>query len=374
MQHRTLTLLFSTVPLRDMSFFVELNRIILQYIHSRVQDRRIGIVRSLEGIFAVISDVLSSVEGLEPRFISSFKKENGRYTGLRVITSTHFELQLFLNQMGVFNFIDDNCPPGCAMLKLSDERKRSMSLWTEFITASGYLSAKKMRARFHSLVTEAVAKCSFKEKVRVQRSLSCTVLVIADKFFLTLIPAFKCGAIWPRNICIWPTHNQLWPSQSEIELVKRRGFNLLAGDMFPGYEMQAAEGDAWVLDFFEGEELLLHANCRKQCLAVLKTLFERHLDLPDKPIQPSLMKTLLLYECEKHPCEDEWRENSLGERINAILLQLISCLQCHRCPHFFLKGVDLFKGKSAESLNAAAHQTWKITRAITTNPFCTEIL
>ena len=44
--------------------------------------------------------------------------------------------------MGEFNFVDDGSMPGCAVLKLSDGRKRSMSLWVEFITASGYLSAR----------------------------------------------------------------------------------------------------------------------------------------------------------------------------------------------------------------------------------------
>lgn len=356
-----------------MAFFVELNKFILQYVQEKVRNRRHEINRTLDGVVAIVTDVLKSVESLEPRFISSFKKENGRYVGLHVITSTRFELHLFLNQMGVFNFIDENCPPGCAMLKLSDERKRSMSLWTEFITASGYLSARKMRSRFHSLVAEAVLKCSFRDQVRIQRGTSSTVLIIRDQCTLELVPAFKCGAIWPRNASIWPTDSQLWPSQTEVENVKRRGFNLLAGDMFPGYETQAAEGDAWVLDFSDGEGVLLHGSCRKQCLAILKTLFERHLDLPGRPIQPLHMKTLLLYECEKHPREAEWDETSLGERINGILLQLVSCVQCRRCPHFFLKGVDLFVGKSREVLDNAAQQTWKITRAITTSPNCTEL-
>jgi len=46
---------------------------------------------------------------------------------------------LYLNQMGVFSYVDDGTLPGCAVLKLSDGRKRSMSLWVEFITASGYV-------------------------------------------------------------------------------------------------------------------------------------------------------------------------------------------------------------------------------------------
>jgi len=58
--------------------------------------------------------------------------------------------------MGVFNFVDDGSIPGCAVLKLSDGRKRSMSLWVEFITASGYLSARKIRSRFQALVSESL--------------------------------------------------------------------------------------------------------------------------------------------------------------------------------------------------------------------------
>lgn len=80
------------------------------------------------------------------------------------MSSTEFEVILYLNQMGVFNFVDDGSLPGCAVLKLSDGRKRSMSLWVEFITASGYLSARKIRSRFQTLVSiSCQSKCSSKK-------------------------------------------------------------------------------------------------------------------------------------------------------------------------------------------------------------------
>lgn len=106
------------------------------------------------------------------------------------------------------------------------------------------------------------------------------------------------------------------------------------------------EGDAWVLSFLEAENRLLQNGYRKKCLSILKTLRDRHLDLPGGPINEYHMKTLLLYECEKHPRDSEWEEVCLGDRINGILLQLISCLQCRRCPHYFLPNLDLFRGKS----------------------------
>lgn len=63
--------------------------------------------------------------------------DGGRLEGFEVMSPNEFHVSLYLNQMGVFNFVDDGTIPGCAVLKLSDGRKRSMSLWVEFITASG---------------------------------------------------------------------------------------------------------------------------------------------------------------------------------------------------------------------------------------------
>lgn len=113
---------------------------------------------------------------------------------------------------------------------------------------------------------------------------------------------------------------------------------------------------------------------RKRCLSLLKTLRDRHLDLPGNPVTSYHMKTLLLYECEKHPHLHEWEENCLADRINGIFLQLISCLQCKRCPHYFLPNMDLFKGKSPPALEAASKQVWKLTRVMLTNIRCLEEL
>jgi len=74
----------------------------------------------------------------------------------------------FFTQMGVFNFVDDGSLPGCAVLKLSDGRKRSMSLWVEFITASGYLSARKIRSRFQTLVAQVTSNIFVNKMLTVQ--------------------------------------------------------------------------------------------------------------------------------------------------------------------------------------------------------------
>ena len=151
--------------------------------------------------------------------------------------------------------------------------------------------------------------------------------------------------------------------------VKAEGFNLLSKECYSLTGKQSsAESDAWVLQFGEAENRLLMGGCRNKCLSVLKTLRDRHLELPGQPLNNYHMKTLLLYECEKHPRETDWDEACLGDRLNGILLQLISCLQCRRCPHYFLPNLDLFQGKPHSALESAAKQTWRLAREILTNP------
>ena len=142
--------------------------------------------------------------------------------------------------MGVFNFVDDTSVPGCALLKLSDGRKRSMSLWVEFITASGYLSARKIRARFHTLVAQACDKCMSRDLVKLVNANNEPVgaqngpsnnnnnngnstevrLRVRDKYIVHVVPAFKCNNnIWPRSASHWPSIKQ-WPSESLISQVR----------------------------------------------------------------------------------------------------------------------------------------------------------
>lgn len=134
---------------RDKILMYQLN----QYYSTKSVARSKNISKTISEVVKIVHDVLRELEIQEPRFISTFTETNGHYEGLNVISSNEFEVILFLNQMGVFNFVDDGSLPGCAVLKLSDGRKRSMSLWVEFITASGYLSAKKIRSRFQTLVS-----------------------------------------------------------------------------------------------------------------------------------------------------------------------------------------------------------------------------
>ncbi|CAL8088669.1 unnamed protein product [Calicophoron daubneyi] len=391
---------------------------ITAFYSRRVETRRNNIAKTLREVVHIAQEILHEVELQEPRFISTLKivhtpnqvcEENNRrnsqptfelYDGLRVLSPTKFEVILYLNQMGVFNFVDDGSVPGGAVLKLSDGRKRSMSLWVEFITASGYLSARKIRARFYSLVNQAVQKCTYRGILRVISPASEVRICIRERYILQITPAFRCPGLWPRSAGHWPVsnhvHNSLgmtiptipniqWPSPQMVNEVKREGFCLLSQESVYTKDKQAsAEGDAWLLDFYDAEEYLLSGGTRKQCLNILKTLVSEHLTgIPSNSAQgnesnsvailnPTIeeydLKILVLHECEKHPREDEWTKDTLADRINGILLQLISCLQHRRCPHYFLPQLDIFRGRSHAGMDVTARQAWCLLRDLLTCP------
>jgi len=337
---------------------------------SQVSDRNIGVRKTIHDVCTVVQDMLKEVEAQEPRFISSLAEINGRFDGLRVISPTEFEVVLYLNQMGEFNFIDDGSMPGCAVLKLSDGRKRSMSLWVEFITASGYLSARKIRCRFQTLVAQACDKSAYRDSVKMMNDASEVKIRIREKYVVQITPAFKCNGVWPRSAAHWPAMPMAWPHPNLVAQVKMEGFDLLSKESAALQNKQSSssmEGDAWIISFQEAEAQLLIGGARKKCLSIMKTIRDRHLDLQGNPVSPYVLQTLILYECEKHPREEEWEEASLGDRITGILLQLISCLQCRRCPHYFLPSVDLFRGKSSSALDNAAKLAWRLMRELLTN-------
>jgi hypothetical protein len=209
-------------------------------------------------------------------------------------------------------------------------------------------------------------------------------LKVHDKYIVHVVPAFKCNNIWPRSAAQWPCIKQ-WPAESVIGEVKAEGFHLLSKESMVAKEKQqqqmaqqtmqhhqqqqsSSEGDSWVISFADAEDKLLGVGGnRRKCMSILKTLRDRHLDLPGQPVNYYTLKTLVLYECEKHPYDYEWEDGMLGDRVNSITLQLIACLQSRKCPAYFLSQVDMFRGKDMRHLDLASKLTWRLQRELIFN-------
>lgn len=237
-----------------------------KYCSERVQVRKATIHKTIQEVCRIVQDVLKEVEVQEPRFISSLNDYNGRFEGLEVISPSEFEIVIYLNQMGVLNFVDDGTLPGCAVLKLSDGRKRSMSLWVEFITASGYLSARKIRSRFQTLVAQACDKCAYRDIVKMIADTTEVKLRIRERIIVQITPAFKCAGLWPRSATHWPLPGIPWPHPNIVAEVKTEGFDMLSKECIALQGKNSAmEGDAWVLSFIDAENRLLQGSyCHKK--------------------------------------------------------------------------------------------------------------
>ena len=139
--------------------------------------------------------------------------------------------------------------------------------------------------------------------------------------------------------------------------MKMEGFDLLSKESVALQNKQSStsmEGDAWIISLHEAENLLLVGGARKKVLSILKTIRDRHLDLQvniemrkirilnnlremltlscqGNPVSMFVLQTLVLYECEKHPREEDWEEvryiimlMSLVMRMVVVMVKLLS--------------------------------------------------
>ncbi|VDN02615.1 unnamed protein product [Thelazia callipaeda] len=184
--------------------------------------------------------------------------------------------------------------------------------------------------------------------------------------------AFRCNGIWPRSASHWPRSNIPWPNPSIANEVKSEGFDLFSKETNavqnqPNKQASSMEGDAWAMSLHHAENTLLQHGSRRKSFSILKCLRDTHLDFPQSPITNYILKTLLLFECEKHYNEFEWEERFIGDRVIGVLLQLVSCLQCRKCPHYFLPQLDLLKGEPTHLLDQSAKITWNLVRQLILN-------
>ncbi|CAJ0580966.1 unnamed protein product, partial [Mesorhabditis spiculigera] len=351
---------------------------VASYYNNQVTYRKNQIHTNIYRVIKPVQELLKEIEAQEPRFISTLVENNGRYEGLIVHSPHEFEIILFLNQMGVFNFVDDGSIPGHAVLKLSDGRKRSMSLWVEFITASGYLSARKMRSRFQTILAGAMEKPQFRDYCKLLTESSDVRLRVENEYTVQITCAFKCNGIWPRSAAHWPNTTVQWPSHGLAAEVKQEGFDLVSKESLSSVlnlnkQANSMEGDAWGLSFHVAENAMLSGN-RRKALSILKSLRDKHLEFPGTPITAYILKTLVLFECEKHATDYEWDDVSIADRLIGVLLQLVSCLQCHRCSHYFLPHLDLLRGKPVHLLDEGARKAWRLVRTLMLNTRALESL
>lgn len=105
-----------------------------------------------------------------------------------------------------------------------------------------------------------------------------------------------------------------------IVSIKLWGFLLFVWDLYFLVKGVGFEGDVWLLNFSEVEDIFFFIVGWRFCFSMFKILYDIYFDLFGKFLEYVYLIMLLLYECEKYLREIEWMEDVFLDWINGILL------------------------------------------------------
>ena len=118
------------------------------FIKTKVRAERQRTSNNIDIALQILKDVFARINVHEPRFSCKFQNENGRIKGLYVKNPDHLEIRVYLDQFEMFDVIENCAPKGATFLDIKDERSKAVCVWSEFLTAAGHLSSRKIRERF----------------------------------------------------------------------------------------------------------------------------------------------------------------------------------------------------------------------------------
>lgn len=134
----------------------ELQKGLDAFIQSDVDVEDLRERRNLEIALQVLNDLFKRINIYEPRFGSSFAEEKSRVENVHVLSANHVEARVYLDQIELFLVTENGAPKQAAFIDLKAERSKIFCIWSEFLTASGHLSARKMRERFQVCSKEII--------------------------------------------------------------------------------------------------------------------------------------------------------------------------------------------------------------------------
>ena len=126
----------------------ELQKDLEVFIRTTVQAEELKTDRSTEMAMQVLGDIFTRINIHEPRFSCEFSDDSKELKGLYVIDNEHMELRIYLDQIELFDIVETSAPKGATFLSIKNDRDKPICVWGEFLTATGHLSAKKIRDRF----------------------------------------------------------------------------------------------------------------------------------------------------------------------------------------------------------------------------------
>lgn len=99
-----------------------------KYYNKQIQTHQKNTIKTIHKIYKIIQNILKKIKIQKPKFINSLNKINKQFKNLNIISPNKFKIILYLNQINIFNFINNKTIPNYTILKLNNKQKKSISL------------------------------------------------------------------------------------------------------------------------------------------------------------------------------------------------------------------------------------------------------
>ncbi|XP_070538633.1 protein mab-21-like 3 [Ptychodera flava] len=350
----------STDLVDDLNYFTD----------TKVKIRKAETEKAVHKVIEVVGTILDYVNEQDKRFSHQARSAGSYASGLKVSKPDEFDYMVQLEALPNLHWTSlgpryyninktgqiistprvplPSPPKGYHHVSLTDN-SQVMPIWhSEDMKMDDDLVPFKVRSLFKGMVQEAIRQRNLRETVHLCKKTHGPAITIKlthqgfdDGIYVDLVPFVPNNGVGlpPSVLEKWP-RTSLWPPADKVEEVKRVGINAVAKDSL-----------YWQTSFQRCEVVLLEGidkdeGCRKQCLRILKKLREDFWCRSTKPVLSSFhLKTLLLWECERHPHSTDWSREKLGERVLGLVRELKTWVSRRRCPHYFIPEINLFTDK-----------------------------
>lgn len=160
-----------------------------------------------------------------------------------------------------------------------------------------------------------------------------------------------CYQPWPECAAAWIERPRLWPYPDDVKCISESGFIIVAKSSHKASDRQ--NDLEWHISFPHAETYLSERmpKVAKACFLALKLILKNHLIYHCEDLKTYYLKTMLLWELEKHS-EQFWCLRNIEDCFDCLLDRLITCVHKQRCPNYWIESLDLFEEVSKKDLHA----------------------
>ena len=167
------------------------------------------------------------------------------------------------------------------------------------------------------------------------------------------VPCLFCP-FWPEISGSWVYRSRCWPDETVIEEVISSGCH-----MVPKTSPGGDETVEWRWSFSLAEYIIAskRSPAQRYCYFLFKSLFYKYLkfEMDNKHLTSYIVKTVMLWECERHPPE-WWIMDTIATNIIVLLEALKTAIDETYLPHYFIDKLNILQDFPKELLTATSQK------------------